>query len=196
MNINEILKEIYDRISNDEFKQSINLINKYDIRVENYFLVNILDFLENLKQSEDIKNFNAQYHVQTKERKHIDLILTDKNLNKYYIELKHFSISKKKTSRDLKFYTTNNGKSSKDVGIINDVDKLIKIKKSGTLPEMKNLICFALITPKPEKQDVDEMLKRFKDFDETKDWTVNFPVPYNEQKEHVGIFYLSKNFKN
>lgn len=195
MNINEILQEIYLRISDDKFEQSINLINKYDIRVENYFLVNILDFLENLKQSEAIKSFNAQFHVKTKERNHIDLILTDNESNKYYLELKHFSISKNKTNRDLNFYTSNT-KSSKDVGIIKDVDKLIKIKRTGTLPEMKNLICCALITPKPEKQDIDEMLIRFKDFDETKDWTVNFPVLYSEQKKHIGIFYLSRSFKN
>jgi hypothetical protein len=121
--------------------------------------------------------------------------LTDKNSNKYHIELKHFSTSQKKTTRSLKFYT-NNEKKGKEVGIIKDVDKLIKIKKAGTLAEMKNLICCAIITPKPTKEDIDEMLKRFKDFNETKEWTANFPVSYNEQKEHIALFYLSKSFKN
>jgi len=194
MDLNRIFETIYFKISDERFRQSIGLIIKNDIRVENFFLVNILDFFECLKNDNNIKGYTVQYHVKGEDdRNHIDLILTDINSSKYYIEFKHLSISMSKTKRDLKFYTSNKTESKK-VGIIKDAEKLIKIKKTGILPEMKNLICCAIITPKPKKYEMEQMKARLSEFSETKDWSINFPVPFEQQNEHVALFYLKRSF--
>ena len=192
MTFDEILVNVYNTLTNDDNKQSLDLIHRHGIRVENFFLIKLIDKLEDLKKSEKIKSFSVQFHVPNDDiRNHIDLILTDNNSDKFHIELKHFSISR---NRNLKFYT-NDKDEGKKVGIIKDIEKLNKIKMADTLPDMTNLICFALITPKPLDSEINDMVDRLRGFKVAQNWTINFPIAIENQNAKLGFFYMRRSFK-
>jgi len=138
-----------------ESKDTINLIIQENTRVENYFAVIIIKILSELKEKEEIDNFEFQKFLTGENRQHIDFYITTETFY-VFIELKHIAIDShnKKRKRLLNFYTSM-ADEGKKVGIVNDLQKLRKINNiQGT-----NLVSFAIITNPPESEVVKKRIK-------------------------------------
>lgn len=194
MNKDQIISGIYDYLVNEIQNPAYELIIENDIRVENFFAINIGIYLKELVKTKKIKNFNFQHTVLLikPKRIHIDITFTDLNNMETFIELKHFSVSGNRgNGRKLNFYTSNSFEGKK-VGIIGDCEKFDSLTKNGIIKTDINKICCAIINPKPNSKDINSMIEKFKQFPELENWKLKFPIDFEKQHPNIGFFILEK----
>lgn len=119
-----------------------------DTRVESWFKAEMLVLFEQCKSIGLIEGFKRELNISTENgrRKMVDFKVTSGGKDNL-CELKAICISKKDTSRNLKFYFRND-----DVGLIKDFKKLEVLKGY-------NKWVFAFIYPKPQKPDWEYVIK-------------------------------------
>lgn len=194
MNTDQIITGIYNYLANEIKYPAYELIIENDIRVENFFAINIGIYLKELVKKNKIKNFNFQHTILLikPKRIHIDITFTDLNNKETYLELKHFSISGNRgKGRKLNFYTANSFEGKK-VGIVGDCEKFDSLSKNGIINTDINKICCAIISPKPSLKDINSMIEKFKKFTELENWKLKFPIDFEKQHPHIGFFILDK----
>lgn len=192
MNINNILSGFYIFLKGQDFKFENYVIICQDIRVENYFMVKFLVYLNDLFLDSKIDYYEAQYHFSKSKRSHIDILLKLNNEEVYFIELKHFSVSKvRNKTRNLRFYT-NNSNSGYKLGILNDCKKFDELRKHHEFKK-GSTICLAIMTDMPKKEELNLMEERFTIYSKNilNGWNLIYPIPKNEQSV-IGIFALQK----
>ncbi len=132
MEKDQIITGIYNYLAEEMDHSAYELIIENDIRVENFFAINIGIYLKKLVETKKIKSFNFQHTVLLLKPKriHIDITFTDSNNQETYLELKHFSISENRgKGRKLNFYTANSFEGKK-LGIIGDCEKFDSLSKT------------------------------------------------------------------
>ncbi len=192
MNKEQIIRGIYDYLLNKIENLTYELIIENDIRVENFFAINIGIYLKELVKTKKIKSFNFQHTVLLikPKRIHIDITFTDLNNKETFLELKHFSISGNRgKGRKLNFYTSNSFEGKK-LGIVGDCEKFDSLTKNGIIKTDINKICCAIINPKPSSKDINSMIEKFKKFPELENWQLKFPIDFEEQHPNIGFFIL------
>lgn len=194
MNKDQIIAGIYNYLNEEINHSAYDLIITNDIRVENFFAINIGVYLKKLVEAKKIKSFNFQHTVLLLKPKriYIDITFTDLNNEETYLELKHFSISGNRgKGRKLNFYTSNSFEGKK-VGIIGDCEKFDSLSQNGIIKPEINKICCALITPKPSLEEINAMTAKFSKYSELSNWNLNFQVPFTDQHSKLGFFALEK----
>lgn len=193
MQAQEVIKQIFTKVSQSIPNDAIETIIKFDIRVENYFVIHAAIVLKELLNSEEIQSFEIQstLNLPDKKRTHLDIEFTDKSSNRVVVELKHFCISQKRTNRNLRFYTSNS-KEGKKIGIIKDCEKLEDLQSKNFISKNTSLVCMAFITPKPSKKEMDNMIARFKGIEELQNWELSYPIEFNSQSDLLASILLKK----
>lgn len=189
----ELLKIIVDKLITIIPKESIEIIIDNDIRVENYFIINLAIILEEIKKNKKIKSYEIQktIKVRNKQRQHVDVWIEKSNGRFILLELKHFSISgNRNKKRNIEFYTSNS-ESGRKLGVIGDCIKLDNYKKSHKIYKDSELICLMIITHKPSDQEKSILSERLNNFKESRDWRLSFPIQKNINK-NIDIAILVK----
>ena len=193
MEKNEILIGLYNYLLENIPRTAFQIIEQNDIRVENFFAIHSGVYLNSLLQNGHINSFSFQHTIllQNPRRIHIDIKFSDSNNHITYLELKHFSISQNRGNRRISFYTSNSIEGKK-VGIIGDCEKLDRLRNNGLIENNANCVCLAFVTPKPNINEIESMENRFINFPELLDWTLNYPIPLNNQNNNLGLITLQK----
>lgn len=192
MEKDQVIAGIYNYLTEKIDHSAYELIIRNDIRVENFFAVNIGIYLKKLVETKKIKSFNFQHTVLLLKPKriHIDITFTDSNHQETYLELKHFSISEiRGKGRKLNFYTSNSFEGKK-VGIIGDCEKFDSLSQNGIIKENINKICCAVVTPKPRLEDINIMKEKLNSYPELDNWNLKFHVEFEKQHSNLGFFTL------
>ena len=173
MEINRFIKELYKYLSVSVPTKALDIIIENDVRVENYFTIQLAVFFSNLKEKLEIKEYKLQKHFPDKNysnekkklRLHVDFSLTTNDGKEILIELKHCSIAlKRPNGRRLQFYT-NDSNNGKKVGVLKDCIKLDEIN------DTKNIVS---------------------GYKESKYWNFDTPIDFKKQNEKLAMFYLHK----
>ncbi len=194
MTKDEIIAGIYEYLTQKLPKEALIIMIENDIRVENFFAIHIGVYLKGLFNEKKIKNFEFQKTIilDNPHRTHIDIVFSDLNNEITYLELKHFSISQKRgQGRSLSFYTSDS-EAGKKVGIIGDCEKLDNLRNRNEIVANSNLVCCALITPKPTIKEKQEMENRIKKYDLLKGWNLIYPIQFEKQNNDFGILSIQK----
>ncbi len=192
MNINNILSGFYIYLKSQDFSSDNYVVICQDIRVENYFMVKFLVYLNDLFIDDKIDYYEAQYHLNKAKRSHIDILLKLKNNEVYFIELKHFSISQvRNKTRNLRFYT-NNSNTGHKLGILNDCKKFDTLREHHEFKK-GSTVCLAIMTDMPNIEELKLMEERFSIYSKNIlcGWNLIYPIPKNEQSV-IGMFALQK----
>jgi hypothetical protein len=192
MNINNILSGFYIYLKGQNFINENYVIICQDIRVENYFMVKFLVYLNDLLLDGNIDYYEAQYHFSKVKRSHIDIMLKLNNEETYFIELKHFSVSQvRNKTRNLRFYT-NNSNAGHKLGILNDCKKFDILREHHEFKK-GSTICLAIMTDMPKIEELKLMEERFSIYSKNilNGWNLIYPIPKNEQSA-IGMFALQK----
>jgi len=191
MDKNQILESLYSYLAETIPLVAINLITREDIRVENFFAIHCGIYLDSLLEQNLIESYYFQHTILQVNRTHVDIIFTDNNHQKTYLELKHFSISQNRGNRNLRFYTSNSAQ-GKNVGIIGDCEKLDGLRNNNIIEVDSNLVCAAFITPKPSLEELNSMINRTENYLELEGWNLIFPVEFETQQENLGFLTFQK----
>lgn len=117
--MDDIIKSLCSKFNS--YSEEIMLIKEYKTNKEDWFIVNVISLLDNLKKNNEINDFSIEY--KTKENKSIDLQLLKNNVE-YFIEFKHWR-DKYKNGKNfaLSSWFSDGGKF-----ISSDLEKLKRIK--------------------------------------------------------------------
>lgn len=194
MNKDQVLVGLYTYLIHNLPQAALNLIIQNDIRVESFFAIHSGVYLRSLIEENQIISFSFQHTIllNNPKRIHIDIVFTDLDNCVTYLELKHFSISQNRgNGRRLSFYTGNTTESRK-VGIVGDCVKFDTLHNNGYINNKINMVCCAFITPKPNKQQIDNMTLCFQQYSELSGWELEYPIPLDLQSPTLGMMTLQK----